>query len=153
LKTVLGWAINTRCLRIYLPMDKFSDWHSDIQEMLKNPKVDKKQMESLIGRLDHVAFLMDMLRHFMSRLRNALQRTIKTRFTTLSLSEMEDLKLMDKFLIIASSLGVSLNLLTFRKPTHLYRSDASLHGLGGYNIVTGLAWRIELPVHSMHSNS
>jgi len=146
LKTVLGWAINTRCLRIYLPMDKFSDWHSDIQEMLKNPKVDKKQMESLIGRLDHVAFLMDMLRHFMSRLRNALQRTIKTRFTTLSLSEMEDLKLMDKFLNIASSSGVSLNLLTFRKPTHLYRSDASLHGLGGYNIVTGRAWRIELPV-------
>jgi len=146
IKTVLGWAINTRSLRIYLPMDKFAEWHSNIKEMLKNPKVNKNQMETLIGRLDHVAFLMDMLRHFMSRLRNAIQRTLKTRITTLSSSETEDLKIMDKFLITASSLGVSLNLLTFRKPTHLYRSDASLHGLSGYNIITGRAWRIELPV-------
>ncbi len=73
IKTVLGWAINTRSLRIYLPMDKFAEWHSNIKEMLKNPKVNKNQMETLIGRLDHVAFLMDMLRHFMSRLRKALQ--------------------------------------------------------------------------------
>jgi hypothetical protein len=41
--------------------------------------------------------------------------------------------------------GVSLNNLVFRKPTHILRSDSSLFGLGGYNIATGKAWRIELP--------
>jgi len=28
----------------------------------------------------------------------------------------------------------------------VYRSDASEFGIGGYNIVTGIAWRFELPV-------
>jgi hypothetical protein len=127
-------------------MDKFSDWASNINEIIRNPRVSKKSMETLIGRLDHVAFLMDMLRHFMSRLRQALQRAIKTQVTTLTQSEIEDLEIMKQFLVIASSTGVSLNILTFRKPTHLYRSDASLHGLGGYNIVSGRAWRLQLPV-------
>ena len=46
---------------------------------------------------------------------------------------------------IASTTGVSLNNLSFRTPTHLYRSNASLHGMGGYNISSGNAWRLEIP--------
>jgi hypothetical protein len=147
IKTVLGWVINTRSLTIYLPMDKYIDWHSNINDIIKHPKVNKKSMETVIGRLDHVAFLINMLRHFMTRRRHALQQLIKTQITTLTHAEIEDLKIMDQFLNIASSSGVSLNILTFRKPTHLYRSDASLHGLGGCNIITGKAWRLELPIN------
>ena len=40
-----------------------------------------------------------------------------------------------------------MNLLTFRKPTHYFRSDAYEHGIGGYNIMTGKAWRFPLPVN------
>jgi hypothetical protein len=39
-----------------------------------------------------------------------------------------------------------MNNLTYRKPTHIYRSDSSEFGLGGYNITSGVAWRFELPV-------
>jgi hypothetical protein len=39
-----------------------------------------------------------------------------------------------------------MNLLTFRKPTIILRSDASKFGISGYNIVSGQAWRLELPV-------
>jgi len=42
--------------------------------------------------------------------------------------------------------GVSFNNLVFRKPTLIYRSDASEFGVGGYNIVSGVAWRLELLV-------
>ena len=74
-------------------MDKFAEWHENINDLVKNPKFDKKTMETLIGRLDHVAFLMDMLRHFMGRLRHALQRSIKTQTTTLTQAEMKILRL------------------------------------------------------------
>jgi hypothetical protein len=39
-----------------------------------------------------------------------------------------------------------MNLLTYRKPTIILCSDASEFGIGGYNIVSGQAWRLELPV-------
>jgi len=37
-----------------------------------------------------------------------------------------------------------MNLLVFRKPTHVYRSDSCPHGLGGYSHM-GFAWRFYLP--------
>jgi hypothetical protein len=39
-----------------------------------------------------------------------------------------------------------MNLLTYRVPTHIYRSDACEHCLGGYS-ATGNAWRWEIPTH------
>ncbi len=108
-KTVLGWSVNTGLLHIYLPPEKFTDWNNDINSYLTNPKVSKKNMETLVGRLDHVASLMEMLRHFMNRLRNALQRSIKTRFTTLTLQELKDFVLLQQFIYIASLKGISLN--------------------------------------------
>jgi len=74
-------------------------------------------METLIGRLDHVASLMEMLRHFMNRLRNALQRSIKSRFTTLTLQELEDLVLLQQFIYVASSKGIPLNNLSLLQPS------------------------------------
>jgi len=29
----------------------------------------------------------------------------------------------------------------------VYRSDASEFGLGGYNVISGIAWRLEIPTH------
>lgn len=43
--------------------------------------------------------------------------------------------------------GVSINNIVFRKPTTFYRSDASEFGIGGYNIISGRAWRFEIPTH------
>jgi hypothetical protein len=74
---------------------------------------------------------MDMLRHFISRLRQAMYRATLHKFTFLRICEKEDLHIMLKFLVIATTKGVSMNNLTYRYPTHLYRSDASLFGLGG----------------------
>ncbi|MGH7955273.1 MAG: hypothetical protein ACREOZ_04860, partial [Gloeomargaritales cyanobacterium] len=40
---------------------------------------------------------------------------------------------------------MSLNLLTYRVPTHVFRSDACEHGIGGYSLLSGKAWRWEIP--------
>jgi hypothetical protein len=89
---------------------------------------------------------MDMLRHFLSCLRRVLYRTSLHRFTFLRNCETADLELMLQLLQIASSKGVSMNSLSYRKLDHIYRSDASLFGLGGYNIISGQALRLQLPV-------
>ncbi len=66
LKTVLGWNINSRSLNISLPIDKYNAWSQDINVILSSGKVQKSTMETLTGRLNHVAYLMDMLRNFLS---------------------------------------------------------------------------------------
>jgi len=146
-KIVLGWTINTRNLRIYLPEDKYKTWTQEISIILTTEKVKKNNMETLIGRLNHISLLMEMLIHFMSHLRQALYRATLHKFTFLRIFEKEDLHIMLKFLEIATTKGVSMNNLTYRYPTHIYRSDTSLFGLGGYNILSGQAWRFQLPVN------
>lgn len=86
-----------------------------------------------------------MMQHFLSQLYQALYRTTKNGWACLKLSERLDLHLMQAFLSSASQ-GMSIKNIVYRKPTHLYRSDASEFGMGGYNILAGKAWRFELPV-------
>jgi hypothetical protein len=42
--------------------------------------------------------------------------------------------------------GINLNILAFRKPTHVYQSDSCPAGLGGFSN-KGFAWRFYLPEH------
>ena len=60
-------------------------------------------------------------------------------------SVKEDFKL---FLDILDKVnqGISMNLVTFRMPTHVYGSDVCPDGLGGYNN-KGRAWRFYIPPH------
>jgi len=144
-KTVLGWVIDTRSLLISLPVHKFQNWSNEIDDMLKAGKSNYKALESLLGRLNHVACILMPMRHFMGRLYRALWRAkAHTGWTKFMSSELEDLTLHKKFLLFANN-GVSLNILTFRKPTIILRSDACEFGLGGYNVVSGKAWRWEIP--------
>jgi hypothetical protein len=50
---------------------------------------------------------------------------------------------MLRFLDIAKK-GIDMNLIAFRKPTHIYRSDSCPFGLGGYSD-KGFAWCFEIP--------
>lgn len=136
---------NTRSLWIFLPEDKYKAWNSDITILLSSKKVKESTLEELIGRLNHVASIMNMFRHFMGRLYQALHRSRHNGWTKLKFSEKEDLIIFQKFLNTTTFHGVSMNNLTYRKPTHILRSDSSLFGLGGYNIGSGKAWRLEIP--------
>ena len=56
----------------------------------------------------------------------------------------QDLMLMLKFLDKAH-VGIDMNLISYRRPTHIYRSDSCPFGLGGYSD-EGFAWRFEIPL-------
>jgi hypothetical protein len=145
-KIVLGWLINTRSLLISLPDHKCHAWLRDIDAMLSAEKSSYQLLETLLGRLNHAACIFLPMRHFLGRLYKALYRAkAKSSWTTLSSNELDDLRLHKDFLLYANA-GVSLNIISFRKPTCIYRSDASEFGLGGYNVMTGEAWRWETPI-------
>ncbi len=144
-KTILGWEVDTRNFKVSLPKHKFKVWDTQLDHLISSKRAHESTLEQTIGRLNHMAYLFDMLRHFLGRLREALQRSRINNWTSLKITEKQDIILMKQFLKKASLQGVSINNLTFRKPTHIYQSDASLHGLGGYNLLTGKAWRFEIP--------
>jgi hypothetical protein len=143
--TILGWKLNTRAFTISLPTDKFEKYTRQITVILAEPKKakEKKELESLVGRIQHVASIIPASRHFTGRLNNALQRA--KRFTRLSKSELDDLQLWQEFLVQAHK-GMDLNILTPRYPDHIIITDASLSkGMGAFNVKTGEAWRWPIP--------
>jgi len=93
------------------------------------------------------------MRHFLGRLYKALFRAqVNLSWTKLFPNELKDLQLHKDFLLFANA-GISLNIVAYRKPTCIYRSDASEFGLGGYSVLTGDTWRWELPIKlRMHTS-
>jgi len=129
-KTVLGWNLDTRRLLISLPDHKVTDWIRDIDTILLAKKVHYKLLKSIMGRLNHVACILQPMRHFMGRLYRAFFRAkARSGWTTLSTNELSDLITHSEFLQYAK-MGVSLNNVVFRKPTSIYRSDAREFGMG-----------------------
>ena len=147
-KTVLGWKIDTRAFRIYLPLDKLKHWNLDLEQAIKKKQIHIKTYESIIGRLNHAGFVLPFGKYFLSRLRYRLKcaRNRKYKMVYLNKLEIEDLTLWKKLLFHAATIGIDINHITFTKFTITIYSDACEYGIGGY-IVNGPAWRYEIPPH------
>jgi hypothetical protein len=146
---VLGWRVNTRDLTIGLPDNKFADWSRDIQRFIIQKKCTFGELESLAGRLCHASYAIPMTRHFLERIDKTASKEGVRKTTTLELPDeiIQDLKLWQTFLVKANQ-GVSINLVTTRKPTRICWSDSCPFGMGGYSLATGKAWRIRIPSDS-----
>lgn len=69
-KTVLGWLICTRALRIFLPEEKARFWTHEIKTIIKSSSCIKaKELEKLIGKLNHLGFVIPQARYFLNRIR------------------------------------------------------------------------------------
>ncbi len=60
-KIVLGWFIDTRSMQVALPSDKHKKWLFQIEKVLSGKRVSEKQLEVLIGRLNHIGTIIPML--------------------------------------------------------------------------------------------
>ena len=143
---VLGWLLDTRRLRLSLPPDKATAWRASISNIIKANKTTYAALDTLIGRLNHVAYVVPGGRHFLGRLRSLKRKAASRGGRPIKLPPyiVEDLKLWLLLLHRAED-GLSLNLLTARKPDRRHRSDACPAGIGGYNLITGRAWRWQIP--------
>jgi hypothetical protein len=144
-KLCLGLLLDTYRLLLSLPRHKYKAWSDEIRRILTRGKITFTELEQIIGRLENVCQIIHAGRHFLGRLRALLYSFELRRWghRNLSPETQKDLKLWLSFLKRAAA-GVSLNLLVFRPPTHVYRTDACIHGLGGYSNL-GRAWRLAIP--------
>ena len=144
-KICLGWKVNSRTLMVSLPDHKFIAWSKQIEDTISHKSASNKQLESILGRLEQIAMIIKMFGHFLNNVRSLqLKASKKNHNVKITGAAKEDLKLSLKFLKRAEQ-GVSMNTMVFRKPDHIYISDASEHGLGGFALNDGRAWRYIIP--------
>jgi len=136
----LGWKINTRALSIALPTEKWIAWSAEIKALRKKKKASYQELASIIGKLNHVCFIIPDARHFMNNLRRAETTARIRKISKLNRRTLDDLALWLDFLQSAHQ-GISINRVIFRKPTITTFSDSSEFGIGGFCPQTGIAWR------------
>jgi hypothetical protein len=147
IQIVLGWRLNTRLLEISLPDDKFLAWSADVRKLREEGNCLTKELETLVGRLNHTAYIIPNARHFMSRIRQGLEPGMGgRRKRKVGAEAQEDLLLWEGFLSQANR-GVPMNLLVTREPEKICWSDACPFGMGGYSL-SGRAWRLRIPKSS-----
>ena len=145
-KICLGWMIDTRRLLVSLSVHKTIAWKSQIDTILSQQTVSEKDLSSILGRLENVAQVLVILGHFLSNIRQ-MEITAARRKHNIRMNKIakEDLRLAKKFLDKVHE-GVSMNILTFRKPNIVYICDASEYRLGGF-ASHGRAWSYIIPKH------
>ena len=145
IKICLGWTLNTRSLLVSLPDHKKTGWSQQIEVLLTHKTANGKELSSILGRLENIAQIVTMFGHFLSNIR-ALEILANAKGHNVRLNQRtrEDLRLAQCFIKRANQ-GISLNLLTFRKPDIVYICDASEYGLGGF-ATHGRAWSYQIPV-------
>jgi hypothetical protein len=131
IQVVLGWELDCRRLLAALPSDKFDAWTTAILAIIKPEHCSRQDLETIIGRLNHVSFIIPLARHFLSRLWAPLNKNGKAHIR-LSAEVIEDLKLWLAFLQSART-GISMNLIVTRQPSRLCFSDSCHYGIGGWN--------------------
>jgi hypothetical protein len=142
---ILGWLIDTRALTIALHTKKSVRWDADLREILLRKKVSYALLESTLGRLNHAATACLLMRYYLSRIRLTLvnwdiSKKSKKVERYLSSQMLEDLRLGKDSFLPKISKGLSLNLISYRRPSFLCWSNACPMGLGGFDH-QGYAWR------------
>jgi hypothetical protein len=140
-KVILGWIVDTRKLSVALPQDKFKAWTGSVDDILHRHKssIPAKDLETLMGRLNHASYVIPYARHFTGRLYKACKRARRSGSARLTRMQLEDLELWRKFLQKAAD-GISIKKLVCRWPTRIVRVDACPQGTGGYCLESGIAW-------------
>ena len=77
-KTILGWDVNTRTMRIHLPKLKSQEWSLDIKHLIdQTGTVTSKVLERTIGRLNHAGYIIPHSRYFLNRIRYHLKMALR----------------------------------------------------------------------------
>ena len=152
-KIVLGWLIDTRLFTVALPTDKAKAYTKQIQEILKAKRVNHKNLESIIGRIERTSYAVPNAKFFINRLRHLQYHSAKQGWAFIPKPVQDDLHLHLEF-IQKASVGTSINNLIHRNPSHIYYADSCPFGMGGYSVM-GRAWRFYIPpsLRSTHTNN
>ncbi len=142
----LGWDLHTRSLLVKLPSHKYIVWSGDVQKIIDRRSISHADLLSLIGKLENVITMVKMMGHFMNNFYSLEEKAFaaKPHSVKITARAKADAELHLKCLKMARN-GISMNLLTFRKPNHLIIGDACEHGLGAFNVESGIGYRFIIP--------
>ena len=73
--TVLGWVLNLCALEINLPLDKYTSWLQDITSMAQSCRATFKELDTLVGCLNHVGHIIPLAHYFLNRIRHFKERS------------------------------------------------------------------------------
>ena len=148
IQTVLGWRIDTRRLLIALPDDKYEAWISDLTAIEATGRCHFKELDKIVGRLNHSSYVVPITRNFLGRLRALLSPRQRDEYVVkLGAEDLADIALWRTILARANQ-GISMNLIASREPDRICWSDACPWGIGGYSL-SGRAWRVQIPPTSL----
>jgi hypothetical protein len=129
---------------VILPADKFQAWTCDLRSIIARRRGTFGELETTVGRLNHVACIIPLSQHFLNRIRLRIKtRKHKNQELSLAQDELDDFELWIVFLTQANK-GISMNKITIRQPTKICWSDLCPFGIGGF-LLSGRAWRIRIP--------
>ena len=113
----LGWLIDTRHFTIAIPIEKYVAWSTSVTQTLGAKSVTYQTLSSLIGKLNHVCYIIPDARHFMNNLRQMESIARRKGKVKLSRRTLDDLILWLDFLKSAKA-GISINRVIFKKAGH-----------------------------------
>ena len=73
-KMILGLFFNFRRMIVALPLNKYAAWKDDIVKMLKCRTTPSSELDTVIGRLGNIGFIICQIFHSLSRLRELFRR-------------------------------------------------------------------------------
>ena len=139
--------LDTHLLLVRLPLDKYEAWSLGLSTLRQSRVITYSDIDSLVGRLNHVAFIIPLARHFLTSFRLLIDRNRpQHQQITVSNQVLLDTALWEHFLLRASQ-GISMNRITIRQPSQLAVSDSCPFGIGGF-LLNGRAWRVRIPSSS-----
>jgi hypothetical protein len=100
--------------------------------MIQLCKTTTRTLESMIGCMGHIGFVIPWVYHFLSRLRSLLTCAQNRRVININKKCAKDLELMQSILEKAKN-GIDMNLLAFRTPDCVYYSNSCPASLRGYS--------------------
>lgn len=123
----LGYHINTDRMTVTVPAKKLAEVLQECEKWTSRSRANKKSLQSLIGKLMHVAYCIPHARKFTIRLLATLRALQDRLWTTLT----PDVKLDIKWFLNYASPGNGISLLTSNHTDFEIECDACLLGAGG----------------------
>ena len=132
-------------MQVALPDDKYQACREDLELAIRKGTCPFKDLEALVGRLNHSTMIVPLKQHYLSRIRNRLAPRYRRGDLNILLRSdvVKDMKLWLTILKRANS-GIPISLIVTRQPNRVCWSDSCPYGIGGYNL-SGRAWRIKIP--------
>ena len=143
IKAVLEWVYNTCKLCVILPKLKFISWTKTIHDILTKDETKAKNLETIIGRLNHTASIIPLARHFLTRVSFFHSKMNDLSWYQLRPNIRNRLKLHMRILHKARK-GLLMKLIAYREPTRIYITDVCKIGMGGFSS-KGRSWRWKIP--------